>query len=555
MARERMSPVDTAWLRMDSPVNLMMIVGVHVFESPIDYATLRDVVGSRLLMYRRFKQKVVQDPSGAWWVDDEHFDLDAHLQRISLPGDGGKRELEKLVASLATDSLDFGKPLWQFHLVENYNGGQALIARIHHCIADGIALIGVMFSMTAPTAEGSLAAPEKPSWIKTRTSSDNANIWEDFFAPVTKTAVRALNMTGGAAASALEQAGAALQEPERAAHNVGEFAQEFSTMAGQAAKDAAQIALMPTDSPTSLKGKPGRAKMVAWNEPMPLYEIKNVGKALGCSVNDVLLSCVAGALRSYMVSIDEDVPYDTEIRAMVPVNLRGRSEEHHLGNKFGLVPLTLPVGIANPLARLYEVRRRMTDLKGGYQAFFSMGVLGAVGVLPRTIQSAVLGYFSNKATAVMTNVPGPSEPLYMAGSKLKQIMFWVPQSGDIGLGVSILSYAGGVQFGVITSKKLCPEPQKIIDRFGSEFEKLIMAAMLSGPDYCTDPQEVEYNLFPELRPKLMKAVPSKAGKAAAAKRVAAAALKTAAKSAAKTPRKTALPVKQSKFAAMRKQAA
>jgi diacylglycerol O-acyltransferase / wax synthase len=511
MARERMSPVDTAWLRMDSPVNLMMIVGVHVFESPIDYATLRDVVSGRLLMYRRFKQKVVQDPSGAWWVDDPHFDIDSHLQRISLPGDGSKRELEKLVASLSTDSLDFSKPLWQFHLVENYQGGQALIVRIHHCIADGIALIGVMFSMTAPTAEGSLAAPEKPSWIKTRTSNDNANVWEDFFSPVTKTAVKALNTAGGAAASAIGQAGAVLQEPELAAQQAGEFAQ----IAGQVAKDAAKIALMPADSPTALKGKPGRAKMVAWNEPLPLDEIKSVGKALGCSVNDVLLSCVAGALRGYLVSVDEDVPYDTEIRAMVPVNLRARGQEHKLGNKFGLVPLTLPVGIGNPLARLYEVRRRMTELKGGYQALFAMGVLGVVGNFPKTVQNAVLSLFTSKATAVMTNVPGPSDALYMAGSKMKQIMFWVPQSGDIGLGVSILSYAGGVQFGVITSKKLCPEPQKIIDRFAVEFEKLIMAAMLAGPDFCHDPQELEYNLFPELRPKLMQATPKSPAKRAA----------------------------------------
>jgi WS/DGAT/MGAT family acyltransferase len=536
MARERMSPVDTAWLRMDSPVNLMMIVGVHVFESPIDYATLRDVVSSRLLMYRRFKQKVVQDASGAWWVDDEHFDIDSHLQRISLPGDGSKRELEKLVASLATDSLDFGKPLWQFSLVENYQGGQALVVRIHHCIADGIALIGVMFSMTAPTAEGSLAAPEKPSWIKTRTSNDNANVWEDFFRPVTKTAVRAINATGGAAVSAIEQAGAVLQEPELAMEHAGEFAYEFSSKAGQVAKDAAKIALMPADSPTALKGKPGRAKMVAWNEPLPLHEIKSVGKALGCSVNDVLLSCVAGALRSYLVSVDQDVPYDTEIRAMVPVNLRPRGQEHKLGNKFGLVPLTLPVGIANPLARLYEVRRRMTELKGGYQAFFAMGVLGVVGNFPKAIQNAVLSLFTSKATAVMTNVPGPNEALYMAGSKMKQIMFWVPQSGDIGLGVSILSYAGGVQFGVITSKKLCPQPQQIIDRFGNEFDKLIMAAMLSGPDFCSDPQEVEYNLFPELRPKTMPAKPKAAAQRAATK-TARKAVKKAAKKTVKRPSK------------------
>jgi diacylglycerol O-acyltransferase / wax synthase len=396
-----------------------------------------------------------------------------------------------------------------------------LIVRIHHCIADGIALIGVMFSMTAATPESSLAAPDRPSWIKTRTSNDNANVWEDFFRPVTKTAVRAINVTGGAAANAIGQASAVLQEPELAAQQAGEFA----NIAGQLAKDAAKIALMPTDSPTALKGKPSRAKMVAWNEPLPLTEIKSVGKALGCSVNDVLLSCVAGALRSYLVSLDQEVAHDTEIRAMVPVNLRPRGQEHKLGNKFGLVPLTLPVGIGNPLARLYEVRRRMNDLKGGYQALFAMGVLGVVGNFPKPVQNAVLNIFSSKATAVMTNVPGPSEPLYMAGAKMKQIMFWVPQSGDIGLGVSILSYAGGVQFGVMTSKNLCSQPQEIIDRFGGEFEKLIMAAMLAGPDFCHDPQAVEYKLFPELKPPA-HVVPSKPVVSTAAKKAVKRAIKT-----------------------------
>ncbi len=499
MGRERMSTVDTAWLRMDSPTNLMMIVGVHVFETPISYEKLRDVVTLRLLQYRRFRQKVVTDAAGSWWVDDEHFDLGQHLHRVSLPGKGDKAELEKYVGALSTESLDATRPLWQFHLVENYGSGNALVARIHHCIADGIALIGVMLSMTAPTAEASLKTPDTPSWIKTRKSADNANVWEDFFAPVTQVAVKAINATSGAAARAIGQTGGILQDPEAAMSMMSGKAMGFAQVAAHIAKDAAQIALMQSDTSTSLKGKPGRAKMVSWNEPLPLDEVKAVGKALGCSVNDVLLSCVAGAIRSYLIAQGDKVAPDAELRAMVPVNLRPAGKEHQLGNKFGLVPLTLPIGIGNPLARLYEVRRRMGELKGGYQAVLAMAVLGMVGAVPRSLQHMVLNMLSSKATAVMTNVPGPSQPLYMAGAKMTQVMFWVPQSGDIGLGVSILSYGGGVQFGVITSKKLCAHPSQIIARFEPEFEKLIMASMMVGPDLAMDPQQAEFELFPELK--------------------------------------------------------
>ena len=499
MGRERMSTIDTAWLRMDSPVNLMMIVGVHLFETPVSYEKLKQLVAARLLQYRRFKQKVVTDATGSWWVDDTHFDLSQHLHRVSLPGKGDKAELEKYVGILSTESLDPTRPLWQFHLVENYKGGNALVARIHHCIADGIALIGVLLSMTAPSLEGSLRIPDTPSWIKTRQSNDNANIWEDFFTPVTQAAVKAINLTSNVASTAIGQTGGLLQHPQAAVGAASSKIMGFTKIASQVAKDAAQIALMEDDSACSLKGKPGRAKTVAWTEPLPLQEVKAIGKALGCSVNDVLLSCVSGAIRSYLLSQGETVKYDAQLRAMVPVNLRPAGQEHELGNKFGLVPLTLPIGIGNPLARLYEVRRRMEELKNGYQAVLAMALLGAVGAMPQPMQKMILQLISKKATAVMTNVPGPTQTLYMAGAKMTQVMFWVPQSNDLGLGVSILSYGGGVQFGVITSKKLCPHPNKIIERFEPEFEKLILVAMMVGPSLATDPQEAEFELFPQLK--------------------------------------------------------
>jgi diacylglycerol O-acyltransferase / wax synthase len=483
MAREKMSTVDTAWLRMDSDSNLMMIVGIHVFETPLAFAKLQAVVQERLLHYRRFKQKVEVEATGAWWVDDKHFDLANHVTQLRLePSEkgaktGSDKDLQALVAELSMQPLSPERSLWQFCLVENYNGSNALVARIHHCIADGIALVAVTMSLTdaAPPMTG-----KKPTQ-----ASGEINPWMPYIKPITKGTIKAISASSTAWTKSMQ----VLAQPDRLV--------DYAHVLAQVLKDAAKIALMPNDSPTKLKGKPGTIKAVAWNKPLPLDEVKAVCKVLNCSINDVLLSCVAGALRNHLLQ-HEPVAKDTELRAMVPVNLRAMKDVHQLGNKFGLVPLTLPVGMVNPIARVLEVQHRMSELKTGYQAMLSFGVLGLVGATPKPVQRQVLDILSRKATAVMTNVPGPQAPLYLAGTKVKQMLFWVPQSGDIGLGVSILSYNGGVQFGVITDTELCDDPQSIIDGFEPEFNKLVFALSLLPREMfegTLDPQEIEAALF------------------------------------------------------------
>jgi WS/DGAT/MGAT family acyltransferase len=235
---------------------------------------------------------------------------------------------------------------------------------------------------------------------------------------------------------------------------------------------------MSEDSPTRFKGRPGLAKRVAWAQPIPLGEVKAVGKALGSSINDVLLACVAGALREYLVAKGDAVG-GLVVRAIVPVNLRASEEAFKLGNEFGLIFLDLPIGIENPFERLYAVRANMRSLKGSYQPIIALGLLAAMGVGPLALQEQLLGMLARNATAVMTNVPGSARPLYLAGAKIASQMFWVPQSGDIGMGVSILSYAGGVQFGLITDRGLCPDPERVIEHFAPEFEKLLLGTLLS----------------------------------------------------------------------------
>ena len=476
--RVRMSPVDTAWLRMDSPANLMMIVGVDVFDGPVDVARLRAVIDSHLLCYREFRSRVVQDPSGAWWEDDGSFDLDHHLVRIALPGAADTAELQKLVAQLAGQGLDPMRPLWQMHLVENYVDGHALIIRIHHCIADGIALIGVLLGLTTMAPDADLGPPPKR-----RRSAAAEGPLDGFLKPFTAAAVKAIDATGDLAAKALRAYGAVLADPHITTMAAGGYAR----MAAQVAKDAAALALMADDTVTSLKGKPSGSKVVAWNDPLPLVDVKAVGKAVGCSVNDVLLACAAGAIRSYLAERGEDID-GAELRAMVPVNLRPPGRPQRLGNRFGLVPLLLPIGIDSPVERLFAVRSRMQQHKDGYTAIVAMALLGMAGLVPRVVQRQVFDLLARKATAVMTNVPGPQQALYMGGAHLKQMMFWVPQTGAIGVGVSILSYDGGVQFGLITDRQVCAEPQKIIDRFAGEFENLVLALLLMPWDEDADPE-------------------------------------------------------------------
>jgi WS/DGAT/MGAT family acyltransferase len=485
-----MTPVDTAWLRMDSPGNLMMIVGVDVFDGRLDVERLRGLLLSHLCAYREFRSRVVMDPSGAWW-EEADFDIDHHLVRIALPGAADTHELQRLAGQLASQALDATKPLWQMHLVENYRAApdaaatHALIVRIHHCIADGIALIGVLLSMTTTEADAELSAPRAGRHAG---GGADASSLESMLRPFTAATVRALDTAGEWAARGLQMSQAMIEEPNRAA----ESAAQAARMAAQFGQDAAALALMASDTTTSLKGKPVGTKVVAWNHPLPLAEVKAIGKAIGCSVNDVLLACVAGAFRRYLLERGDALD-NAEMRAMVPVNLRGAAggAPKSLGNKFGLVPLLLPIGIDDPVERVFEVQRRMNALKGGYMPVLAMAILGATGLAPRFVQRQVLDMLAKKATAVMTNVPGPQQALYMAGARLAQMMFWVPQSGDIGVGVSILSYNSGVQFGLITDKRLCADPQAIIDRFAPEFEALVHELLLMPWDEAADPKVAE----------------------------------------------------------------
>ena len=455
--REPMSRVDTAWLRMERATNLMMITSVMMFEESMSLEQLKRLVKTRFLAYPRFRQKAVDTAAGAFWQEDADFDLDWHVRLSALPGRGGKRELERFVSQQASTPLDKSKPLWQFHLVEKYRGGgSALVTRIHHCYADGMALVQVMLSMTDTAREA-------------RKPQDTARAWLAEGEDQGRTGAVDRYMKMGS--QVLEKGLDFYRDPG--------LATVMAREGGEIARELAVALSLSDDPPTVLRGPLGVSKRCAWADPMPLDEVKAIGRAFGCTVNDVLMASAAGALRSYLLERGELIDGQT-IRATVPVNLRPLKHARKLGNHFGLVFLDLPVGEDNPVARLERVSDCMRQLKSSRQAIVSFGLLAALGMAPPGIQRLALELFSRKATTVATNVPGPSMPLFLAGCTVKEMMFWVPQTGSIGLGISILSYQGKVHFGLISDAKLVPDPDAIIQRFRPEFEKLVYLALMGG---------------------------------------------------------------------------
>lgn len=467
---ERMSAVDAAWLRMDRPTNLMMIVGVILFDGCVEFARFRNTIEQRFLKFPRFRCRATQDAVSAHWEPDRDFAIDQHVLQVALPAPAGQAELEALVSDLAGTDLDRRRPLWQFHFVENFSGGSAVILRIHHCYADGIAMIRVFLTLTDPeTTAARSASTGKPARAKSRAAhADEAAPWLARLA-VPGAGLMQKVLSGGA--QWIGRAADLTRNPRQA--------NELARHALGIATELARVARLRDDPPTRFKGPLGSRKTAAWADPLPLSEVKTVARALGCTVNDLLMSTAAGALGAYLRDHGEDIG-GISIRATVPVNLRDPQAAVSLGNHFGLVFLDLPVGIRDPLERLHAVHASMSELKNSYQPVLTLGLMAALGMLPGPVEAAAIDLLSSKATAVATNVPGPPQAMYLAGRRIARMIFWVPQSGDIGLGISILSYAGQVQFGLIADHKRVPDPDAVAARFQDEFERVVLALLL-GP--------------------------------------------------------------------------
>jgi diacylglycerol O-acyltransferase len=413
---EPLSHVDAAWLRMDCPGNPMVINGLLLFKSYVPYAEIERMVRARLLRHARFRQRVVDAglPLRApHWRSEPHLDLRLHLHHLRLPAPADRKAFELLLADLASTPLPRDRPLWQAYLIDDVEGGSALFVRLHHAIGDGIALVRTLLALC----------------------------------------------DGGEA------------EPSRVGLGERRPAPDLLALAERAAAQAAtlgKLLLLPPDADSVLRGPVGGLKHLAWSAPLSLHEVKRVAVTVGDKVNDVLQSCVAGAIHRYLA--ERDALPSSHLRTMVTIFLSDHGSG--LGNHFGLVFLDLPVQAAGALSRLKEVKRRMDTLKSAEDATVAFAVLDAVGIASPTIEHLAIEVLSRKATVLTSNVPGPSQRVELAGHAVESLLVWAPTSGYLGLSFTLLSYAGQVRLGVLADASAVEDPNAMIAAFEAEFAEL-----------------------------------------------------------------------------------
>ncbi len=396
---------------MNRATNRVIITALLRFERRLAREQVIAALEKGVAPYLPFRARVVNKGWGwtiPFWEEVPGFQVAQHVERYTTPAPVSFEELEGIVGELMSQPLTDERPLWRTYLIDEATGGSALVFRVHHAVGDGAALIHFLLSLTE--------SDEVPRIHSRRIQR------------------------------------APWYEPIRFA--LASVVTPFALL------------WMPREGTNPFRGTLGTVKRVAWSQPIPLDLIKGIGKATDSTVNDVLMAAVAGALRPFLAPLAIH-----EARAAIPIALRSFGETPELSNQIGLVFLDLPVGVSEPLERLAIVKARMYRLKRSPQAMITFAVLWAAGYLPTFFAQFLVWFLGSKITTVMTNVPGPQVPLRLAGDTISQIMFWVPQAGNCGLGVSLLSYNGTVTVGITTDSTLVPSPAELTSNFEGELQK------------------------------------------------------------------------------------
>ncbi len=417
----RVAGPDGVWLQ-DSPANLMLIQTVFTVDR-IDLESFRELWVERVMeadggrRYPRFTQRVVTVGGKAYWQEDADFDLGNH---IFVPEDAAgldtKEKLQAYIGALASKPLPEDRPRWQIRLIPEFaDGSSALLIRIHHCMGDGIGLIPIVFSLL--DSESGMVMPA------------------------------VLDKKGKPPNKALLGLRALLAGPFL-------LAQKFLWVADRSPLHGPELA---------------GTKRVAWTGPIDLGLIKRAKNRLGATVNDVLAACVAAGLRRYVEGRGGEL---RRLRVSMPVNMRSRHEKLRMDNKFAAVLLALPVA-AGWRQQVDATRRSMNRLKRSIEPVFTFVTANLMlKTMPQRMSRRVIDFLANKCSCVLTNVPGPQEPAYVAGRRLRAMLFWVPQRARIGVGISIFTLAGTVRIGVIADTALVPDPEPIIEAFEEEVRQL-----------------------------------------------------------------------------------
>lgn len=428
-----------------------MTITVMLRVEGLTEGRLREFLQDYWLAWDRFRFMPVARAPGWWWEPDPTFQLGHHLSVVE--GALSPQALKQWVSARLNEPLPDYRPRWKFWLVPDAENGAALLLRIHHCYADGLSLLGVFERVCPPSPQ------QAPVIYGAREEADFGR-WQ-------RSAGAWLRAVGSGELEATHPDNSPRHPIERLTMQGARLVNEIS-----------QFLVEPEDTPSSLKRPLLGRRGCSWTEPVTLARFRAAAERTGCTVNDVLLSCVASAVRLRLAGSDTELD-EAILHAAVPVNIRDqlpegiRPESGALGNYFGTVFVPLPVDGESSLERLFRVKHETRRLKKSWQPGISWGLAGSASLLPESWRQSIADLMYRKASAVVSNVPGTREPRYLAGCRILEQMFWVPQAGNIGLGISVVSYAGQVQFGVVADEAILTEPDAFLQDCLAELDALL----------------------------------------------------------------------------------
>jgi WS/DGAT/MGAT family acyltransferase len=444
--------VDHMMWDINDPTSLNTITGMMTFKQKIEKQTLCQIIEERLLSFERFRHKVVEKDGQPVWHNDEDFDLHCHIHHTALPEPGDYQTLQAEISHLMSIPLDHSKPLWKVNLIDNFQGGSVIVYRLHHAIGDGISLIKVVFSLTGDSPEQSLAPLEKDEQPKEKIKSEGI-----------VDQMRKALYTGEAIYNEAQQL---LKDPDTLKQNLKDT---FDS-----AMELGKLFFGKSVSGTSsiYKGEMSFRKIPSWtHKPLDLLTVKAISKSHGVTINDVLLSMMTGALRYHQ--INKGITPQDALRVVCPVNLRKPGDPIEVENKIGFISLELPIHLENPHDRMTYIREKTELLKKSWEPMLLYNLLHVLAdMLPKRVEKLFTDYMGTMVGAVITNVPGPKKPIYLAGKEVNDMVFWVPQTSTLGIGVSLLSYNNKAYLGVVTDPNIVSDPDIIIEGFYKEFEGL-----------------------------------------------------------------------------------
>jgi WS/DGAT/MGAT family acyltransferase len=452
---DRLSAIDAGFLAQERSNTHMHIGGVALFEGPPpDLEEFTDHVRGRLHLVPRYRQRIAKAPFETGlplWIDDPTFNLGYHVRHTALPAPGTMTSLLTLAARVFSQRLDRSKPLWELYLVEGLEDGRfALISKTHHALVDGVSgadLATVLFDLSP---EGTDLPPGDP-WVPKRVP--------------TRAELVARGVEGALRTSA------ELATRAAAPREVLSRARLLAEGVGEVARTALKA---PPDTPFNVTPGPFRRFSVI---EVRLARFKSIKDALGGTVNDVVLAAVSGGLARFLSGRGLQTE-GLELRACVPVSVRTDATKSTMGNEITIMMAPLPVGIADPVARLNRVREVMGNLKESKQALGAQAIAGLQDFAPPTIhaQASRLQFSSRMYNLLVTNVPGPQFPLYALGRRLK-CMFPIPfLAGDRALAIAIMSYDGGMNFGLLGDYDAMPDLDVLTEGIEQALDELDAAA-------------------------------------------------------------------------------